>query len=63
MDIPLEDLVQWWLNLDRNPVTRNEIEGLWEAKDEPELERRLRHRIEFGTAGKHNCSHIQAVAY
>jgi len=54
MGLPLESLVEQWLALDQNPVTRDEIKELWEIKNEPELERRLRHRIEFGTAGKYN---------
>ncbi|KAF8323198.1 hypothetical protein DL93DRAFT_2049976 [Clavulina sp. PMI_390] len=48
---PLETLVQEWLSLDQNPDTRREIEELWAARNEAELERRLRKRIEFGTAG------------
>lgn len=54
MGVDLEDLVKQWLALDLNPITRGEIKGLWEADNELELERRLRHRIEFGTAGEHN---------
>jgi phosphoglucomutase len=47
----LKSLVDEWLRLDPNPETRNEIQGLWDNVDEMELERRLRTRIEFGTAG------------
>ncbi|KAH9842866.1 uncharacterized protein C8Q71DRAFT_877343 [Rhodofomes roseus] len=49
--IPLKDIVQEWLRLDKNQDTRNEIERLWNAGDSVELERRLRNGIEFGTAG------------
>ncbi|KII88880.1 hypothetical protein PLICRDRAFT_159795 [Plicaturopsis crispa FD-325 SS-3] len=47
----LQDLVEEWLRLDKNEHTRNEIEGLWKQGNNEELERRLRKRIEFGTAG------------
>ncbi|EPT05929.1 hypothetical protein FOMPIDRAFT_1033960 [Fomitopsis schrenkii] len=47
----LEPLVQEWLRLDRNQVTRSEVENLWNSRDLPELERRLSNRIQFGTAG------------
>ena len=49
--VPLQDLVEDWLRLDQNDTTRNEISKLWEARDDTELEKRLRKRIEFGTAG------------
>ncbi|KAF8803603.1 hypothetical protein BYT27DRAFT_7195445 [Phlegmacium glaucopus] len=47
----LKSLVDEWLRLDPNPETRNEIQRLWDNADNLELERRLRTRIEFGTAG------------
>ncbi|KAJ3983645.1 hypothetical protein F5890DRAFT_161595 [Lentinula detonsa] len=47
----LEELVDAWLRTDQNEVTRSEIQKLWEKSDTKELERRLRPRIEFGTAG------------
>lgn len=47
----LQDLVNEWLRLDQNEITRKEISDLWAARDEHELESRLRKRIEFGTAG------------
>lgn len=47
----LQDLVEAWLRLDQNNTTRNEISRLWEARNDTELEKRLRNRIEFGTAG------------
>ncbi|KAF9557669.1 hypothetical protein CPC08DRAFT_668418 [Agrocybe pediades] len=47
----LEALVKEWLRLDPNPVTRDEIQALWTQQDHNELEKRLRTRIEFGTAG------------
>lgn len=37
--------------MDKNDVTRNEIQKLWETGNSEELERRMRKRIEFGTAG------------
>ncbi|TFK72594.1 hypothetical protein BDN72DRAFT_957272 [Pluteus cervinus] len=49
--IPLKVLVDEWLRLDRNEVTRQEIQALYTSGDVKELERRLRTRIEFGTAG------------
>ncbi|KAJ3854843.1 hypothetical protein EV368DRAFT_35994 [Lentinula lateritia] len=48
---PLKELVDAWLQLDQNEVTRSEIQNLWEQGDTNELERRMRPRIEFGTAG------------
>ncbi|KAF5331042.1 hypothetical protein D9619_005708 [Psilocybe cf. subviscida] len=47
----LKSLVDDWLALDPNPETRNEIQSLWDRKDISELDKRLRSRIEFGTAG------------
>lgn len=58
MITPLKHLVDNWLAVDRNTETRKEIEQLWAAKNKVELERRLRHRIEFGTAGK--CIHVES---
>ncbi|TFK42809.1 hypothetical protein BDQ12DRAFT_624115 [Crucibulum laeve] len=49
--IPLKELVDEWLNLDQNPITRNEITSLWGSGRTEELEKRMRYRIEFGTAG------------
>ncbi|KIM48987.1 hypothetical protein M413DRAFT_438147 [Hebeloma cylindrosporum] len=47
----LKDLVDQWLLLDSNSETRNEIQSLWNRNELDELERRMRARIEFGTAG------------
>ncbi|KAF5386592.1 hypothetical protein D9615_001724 [Tricholomella constricta] len=47
----LEDLVGEWLKLDQNPETHQEIQSLWDAGNTEELERRMRVRIDFGTAG------------
>ncbi|KAF9475322.1 Phosphoglucomutase, first 3 domain-containing protein [Pholiota conissans] len=47
----LRDLVDQWLILDPNPETRHEIQSLWDRKEYDELDKRLRTRIEFGTAG------------
>ncbi|CAG8649713.1 13569_t:CDS:10 [Rhizophagus irregularis] len=44
-------LVQEWLRLDKNPTTRSEIEKLYADQNIDELEKRLRNRISFGTAG------------
>lgn len=47
----MDDLVKEWLRMDKNEATRNEIQKLWEIGNNEELERRMRKRIEFGTAG------------
>ncbi|EPQ58748.1 hypothetical protein GLOTRDRAFT_104172 [Gloeophyllum trabeum ATCC 11539] len=47
----IEKLVKEWLRLDKNESTRKEIELLWQQRRTDELEKRLRKRIEFGTAG------------
>ncbi|KAH7927714.1 hypothetical protein BV22DRAFT_1103519 [Leucogyrophana mollusca] len=47
----LDDLVSDWLRLDKNESTRTEIEQLRDAGNTAELEKRMRVRIEFGTAG------------
>lgn len=51
LDTSLEALVEEWLRLDQNEVTKAEVQRLYAAKDNAELERRMRKRIEFGTAG------------
>ncbi|KAK5117202.1 hypothetical protein LTR85_008970 [Meristemomyces frigidus] len=48
---PIGELAKEWLHQDRDEETRQEIEALLAANDEPELEKRLRKRIAFGTAG------------
>ncbi|KAI0948404.1 hypothetical protein AcV7_009159 [Taiwanofungus camphoratus] len=47
----LEALIHEWLRLDRNEITRNDIQRLYDEGEIEELEKRLRRRIEFGTAG------------
>ncbi|KAF4604010.1 phosphohexose mutase family protein [Pleurotus pulmonarius] len=47
----LRPLVEEWLSLDQNAETRQEIQKLWSEGDIVELEKRMRKRIEFGTAG------------
>nr|GAT58011.1 predicted protein [Mycena chlorophos] len=47
----LDALVAEWLRLDQNPTTREEVELLVQQTNTEELERRMRTRIEFGTAG------------
>ncbi|KAK9376799.1 uncharacterized protein V1513DRAFT_438168 [Lipomyces chichibuensis] len=47
----IHELAEEWLSLDRNPDTRKEIEDLLAGNNVAELERRLRRRIQFGTAG------------
>ncbi|KAG9056419.1 Phosphoglucomutase-3 [Serendipita sp. 407] len=47
----LKDLVDSWLQADQNEDTRADIQTLWEEGNTAELERRLRNRIDFGTAG------------
>jgi hypothetical protein len=51
MGAQIEHLVQQWLDLDRNDVTRQEIQTLWDDQNLSELQKRLGTRIEFGTAG------------
>ncbi|PVG04091.1 Phosphoglucomutase, first 3 domain-containing protein [Serendipita vermifera] len=46
-----KELVDSWLKWDGNETTRAEIQRLWDEGRTEELERRLRKRIEFGTAG------------
>jgi phosphoglucomutase len=46
-----EDLAKEWLALDQESYTRQEIQELLDAKNTDELEKRLRNRIAFGTAG------------
>lgn len=48
---PIKHLANEWLRLDKDPNTRHEIQILITNNDEPELEKRLRTRISFGTAG------------
>ncbi|CAI2166348.1 14746_t:CDS:10 [Funneliformis geosporum] len=47
----IDSLVKEWLRLDKNPTTRLEIEKLYADQNVEELEKRLRKRISFGTAG------------
>ncbi|KZV91579.1 Phosphoglucomutase, first 3 domain-containing protein [Exidia glandulosa HHB12029] len=47
----IEQLVQDWLRLDRDPASRKLVEDLWRAGDSKTLERYMRPRLEFGTAG------------
>jgi len=47
----LQELVDEWLRLDKDPITRTEIEQLLAHNDTQELERRMKPRIDFGTAG------------
>lgn len=51
MSIPIEQLAHIWLSQDRDPESRATIQGLLDAANTAELEKRLRHRMEFGTAG------------
>ncbi|KAK0658811.1 putative phosphoribomutase [Lasiodiplodia hormozganensis] len=48
---PIEKLAEEWLRLDKDPSTRDEIYKLLVHGDKQELEKRLRKRIAFGTAG------------
>ncbi|KAJ6087460.1 hypothetical protein N7467_006374 [Penicillium canescens] len=47
----LSTLIQTWLQWDQDPTSRAEIEQLRDSNAVEELEKRLRNRIEFGTAG------------
>jgi len=50
-NIPIEELTQMWLSMDQNPSTKSEIVQLRSNNKMHELEKRLRNRIQFGTAG------------
>ncbi|KAK3708998.1 hypothetical protein LTR37_011162 [Vermiconidia calcicola] len=63
---PIEHLAERWLELDRDQSTRKEIQDLLHANDKVELEKRLRKRIAFGTAGlrasmKAGFAHMNSV--
>ncbi len=45
------ELAKLWLQWDKNPDTRAEIEALLAKNDIPELGKRLKKQIAFGTAG------------
>ncbi|OAL52104.1 hypothetical protein IQ07DRAFT_586439 [Pyrenochaeta sp. DS3sAY3a] len=47
----IKELAREWLDLDKDPTTTDEIYKLLMHGDTDELEKRLRHRIAFGTAG------------
>ncbi|KAL8788439.1 MAG: hypothetical protein Q9213_001662 [Squamulea squamosa] len=47
----VNDLVDQWLQLDKDPATRSEIERLLADNNVEELEQRLSTRLAFGTAG------------
>ncbi|KAF2115225.1 hypothetical protein BDV96DRAFT_612597 [Lophiotrema nucula] len=47
----IKELAEEWLKLDEDPTTTDEIYKLLVQGDNDELERRLRNRIAFGTAG------------
>jgi phosphomannomutase len=47
----IKDLAQQWISWDPNPTTRQEIADLVTQNNTVELEKRLRTRIAFGTAG------------
>lgn len=47
----IHELAQQWLRIDQNPSTKAEISDLVESNNITELEKRLRKRIAFGTAG------------
>lgn len=48
---PIKELAEEWLSLDKDPATTDEIYNLLRQNDTAELEKRLRNRIAFGTAG------------
>ncbi|KAF2772530.1 hypothetical protein EJ03DRAFT_186844 [Teratosphaeria nubilosa] len=59
-------LAQAWLAKDKDAETRKEIEDLLTAQNDDELEKRLRHKISFGTAGlrsamKAGFAHMNSV--
>jgi phosphoglucomutase len=47
----IKELAEEWLKLDKDPTTTDEIYKLLVKGDTAELEKRLRNRIAFGTAG------------
>ncbi|KAF9027123.1 hypothetical protein BDZ89DRAFT_987490 [Hymenopellis radicata] len=49
--LELDNLVQEWLRMDKNEATRADIQELLASGNTTELDRRMRTRIEFGTAG------------
>lgn len=51
MDTDIKDLARHWLELDEDKSTVDEMSALLAQENTEELERRLRHRIAFGTAG------------
>ncbi|KAF2835155.1 hypothetical protein M501DRAFT_466324 [Patellaria atrata CBS 101060] len=51
MERTIEQLAEEWLALDKDPVTREEIHKFLIEGHKTELEKRLRYRIAFGTAG------------
>jgi phosphoglucomutase len=51
MAVPIRELANEWIRIDKDGTTRQEIEKLVEEDNVTELEKRLRHRITFGTAG------------
>jgi hypothetical protein len=50
-DISIEELTTMWLHMDQNETTKTEIQRLKDQNNTVELEKRLRQRIQFGTAG------------
>ncbi|KAK4539328.1 hypothetical protein LTR36_000790 [Oleoguttula mirabilis] len=63
---PIGDLARKWLQQDHDQVTRKEIQDFLASNDEVELEKRLRKRIAFGTAGlrssmKAGFAHMNAL--
>jgi hypothetical protein len=50
-DIPIQHLAEMWLRMDQDETTKAEITQLLNEAKTIELEKRLRHRIQFGTAG------------
>src|ERR1700761_8801621 len=51
MEPSIHDLAKEWLKLDQDDRTREEMESLVTENNTDELEKRLRNRIAFGTAG------------
>ncbi|KAH9827565.1 putative phosphoribomutase [Teratosphaeria destructans] len=63
---PIRALAQAWLDKDKDAETRKEIEDLLTAQNDIELEKRLRYKISFGTAGlrsamKAGSAHMNSV--
>jgi hypothetical protein len=56
--ISIEELAQMWIHMDQNEETNREIREYLDRRQFNILEKRLRKRIQFGTAGNLYRSHL-----